>query len=73
MDDLDLPYLARQFDFSGGTIKNILLNACSIAIYEDELLGMHHILKAIRDEYIKTERIVDKNTWGEYGYLVDFV
>lgn len=73
VDDLDLPYLARQFDFSGGTIKNILLNACSIAIYEDELLGMGHILKAIKDEYIKTERIVDRNTWGEYGYLMDFV
>lgn len=68
VDDLDLPYLARQFHFSGGTIKNVLLNACSIAIYEEEILGMRHILKAIKDEYIKTERIVDRNTWGEYSY-----
>ena len=67
--DIDLAYLARQFDFSGGTIKNILLNACAIAVKEDTVLDMEHILKAIRDEYTKMERMIDNSIWGEYEYL----
>lgn len=69
-DHLDLPYLARQFDFTGGTIKNVLLNACAIAVSEDELLNMRHILKAVKNEYLKMDRIIDTAMWGEYAYLV---
>lgn len=69
-DSLDLPYLARQFDFCGGTIKNILLNACAISVCEDEVLNMRHILMAVRDEYLKMDRIIDMDMWGEYDYLV---
>lgn len=67
--DLDLPYLAKQFDFSGGTIKNILLNACAIAVSEEADLTMEHILKAVRNEYIKLERMIDSSIWGEYEYI----
>lgn len=67
---LDLPYLARQFDFCGGTIKNILLNACAISVCEDELLNMRHILKAVKAEYLKMDRIIDTSMWGEYAYLI---
>lgn len=69
-DHLDLSYLARQFDFTGGTIKNVLLNACAIAVCENEILNMRHILKAVRDEYLKMDRIIDTAMWGEYAYLV---
>lgn len=69
-DNLDLPYLARQFDLCGGTIKNILLNACAISVCEDEVLNMRHILMAVRDEYLKMDRIIDMDMWGEYDYLV---
>ncbi len=69
-DHLDLPYLARQFDFCGGTIKNILLNACAISVCENEVLNMRHILKAVRDEYLKMDRIIDADMWGEYAYLI---
>lgn len=69
-DQLDLPYLARQFDFSGGTIKNILLNACAISVCENEILNMQHILKAIKAEYLKMDRIIDTSMWGEYAYLI---
>lgn len=69
-DQLDLPYLARQFDFSGGTIKNILLNACAISVCENEILNMRHILKAIKAEYLKMDRIIDTSMWGEYAYLI---
>lgn len=70
VDDLDLPYLARQFEFPGGTIKNVILNACAIALYEEENLNMLHILKAIQNEYIKMERTVNSSTWGEYAFLL---
>lgn len=69
-NQLDLPYLARQFDFSGGTIKNILLNACAISVCENEILNMRHILKAVKAEYLKMDRIIDTSMWGEYAYLI---
>ncbi len=69
-DQLDLPYLARQFDLSGGTIKNILLNACAISVCENEILNMRHILKAVKAEYLKMDRIIDTSMWGEYAYLI---
>ncbi|MCI8797519.1 MAG: ATP-binding protein [Dorea sp.] len=67
---LDLPYLARQFDFCGGTIKNILLNACAISVCENEILNMRHILMAVKAEYLKMDRIIDTSMWGEYAYLI---
>ena len=68
--ELDLPYLARQFEFSGGDIKNILLNACAAAICENEILHMRHILEAVKDEYRKMDRIIDASMWGKYAFLM---
>lgn len=70
-EDLDLDYLSRQFNFTGGVIKNIVYVACVIAIHEGTKLCMEHILRAIRAEYEKMERTVTKDMWGEYGYLTE--
>lgn len=68
-DDLDFDYLAEKFEFSGGTIKNVVLNACAIALYEGKPLNMLHILKSTKSEYQKIGRNVDRTFWGEYGFL----
>lgn len=69
-ETLDFEFLANEFEFSGGTIKNIFLNACVIAAELGEPLKMKHILNSVRDEYIKTDRMVDRSMWGKYGYLM---
>lgn len=68
---LDLDFLAGQFDFTGGMIKNAVWGACVEALYEKEKLNMSHILSAVKREYEKMERAVSADLWGEYGYLME--
>ncbi len=68
---LDVEYLARQFELTGGMIKNVIQCACIAALYEKRPLGMEHILGAVRMEYEKLERSVTADLWGEYGYLIE--
>lgn len=68
---LDVGYLAKQFEMSGGMIKNVIQNACVAALYEGKPLGMTHLLRSIRMEYEKMERNVTADLWGEYAYLME--
>lgn len=70
-EKIDLPYLAEQFAFSGGVIKNVIQSACISAVYEERPLCMEHVLRAVRMEYEKLERSISPQMWGEYGYLMD--
>lgn len=69
-EELDLDYLAEQFDLTGGMIKNVILNACVTALREQSVLGMRQVLLAIRTECEKMERSLGEEVWGEYGYLL---
>lgn len=68
---LDIAYLAKQFEFSGGMIKNVVLSACVMALYEKKQIDMAHMLRAVRAEYKKMEWAVSGDMWGEYGYLME--
>lgn len=72
-EKLDLDYLAARFDFTGGIIKNVIYTACVIAVHEQKKLCMEHLLNAIRAEYEKLGLPVTKDTWGEYGALLEGV
>ncbi len=69
-ENLDLDYLAKQFDFTGGIIKNIIYVACVMAVHDNKKLCMEHILYAVRAEYEKLERPIVKDMWGEYGEII---
>ncbi|MCM1538846.1 MAG: ATP-binding protein [bacterium] len=70
-EEIDTDYLAEQFAFSGGVIKNVIQNACICAVYENRPLCMEHVLRSIRMEYEKMERNMTPGFWGEYGYLME--
>lgn len=69
-EELDIDYLASQFEFTGGMIKNVALSASVAAVYEDNRLNMEHLLQAVRAEYEKMEWPVTAEMWGEYEYLM---
>lgn len=69
-EPLDTDYLAVQFEFTGGMIKNVILNACVMAVHAKKQLCMELLLQAIRAEYEKMEWPVSVGMWGEYGYLI---
>ena len=68
--DVDLDYLARQFEISGGSIKNIALAAAFMAAGEGGTVGMRQIVRAVRYEMAKQGKIMLKEEYGEYGYLL---
>ena len=69
-EELDINYLAAQFEFTGGMIKNVILSASVAAVYEKNRLSMEHLLQAVRAEYEKMEWPVLAGMWGEYEYLM---
>ena len=69
-ESLDLDFLAKQFDFSGGIIKNVVYTACVMAVHDRKKLCMEHVLNAVRAEYEKMERPVTREMWGKYGELL---
>ena len=69
-EDVDLDYLARQFSITGGSIKNIALVAAFMAARKDVPVGMEHILRATQFEMAKQGKIMLREDYGEYGYLL---
>lgn len=69
-EDVDLDYLARQFSITGGSIKNIALVASFMAARKDVPVGMEHILRATQFEMAKQGKIMLREDYGEYGYLL---
>ncbi|MDE7273910.1 MAG: ATP-binding protein [Lachnospiraceae bacterium] len=69
-EELDIDYLSKQFDFTGGIIKNVVYAACVMAIHDRRKLCMEHVLSAVRAEYEKLERPVTREMWGKYGELM---
>jgi hypothetical protein len=65
-DDLDLPFLARQFELTGAHIRNILLLAGCYASGESQPITMRHLVRAIAREYIKIGKPLTKGLFGSY-------
>ena len=70
-NDIDLHFLAENFELSGGYIKNIVLSAVFRAAREDRPLGMRHLLNAAVNEMRKNEMVVVRERLREYQDLLD--
>lgn len=70
LEDVDFDYLSRQFELSGGSIRNIALVASFLAARENEAVGMRQIVQAVRYEMKKQGKIMLTEDYGEYGYLL---
>ena len=64
--DIDIDYLAGNFELSGASIKNIALNAAFMAASRQEITGMEHIMEALQQEYEKSGKILGKAELQEY-------
>ncbi len=68
---VDLEYLARQFELSGGGIKNIAVAAAFMAAAEDAPVSMGHLVQAVKYEMAKQGKVMRREDYGEYGFLLD--
>jgi hypothetical protein len=61
--ELDLDALAG-LELSGGSIRNVALNAAFLAAADGGRVEMEHVLRAGRREYMKLDRLVTESDFG---------
>jgi SpoVK/Ycf46/Vps4 family AAA+-type ATPase len=67
--DIDLPLIAKQFDFPGGHIRNIALRAAYLAAHDGESIDMSHLVRAVRREYQKLGQVCVDDDFGDLRHL----
>jgi AAA+ superfamily predicted ATPase len=56
--DVDLEYISRRFELTGGNVRNIALGAAFLAADNGGVVSMDHVLHAMRREYQKMGKVV---------------
>jgi hypothetical protein len=64
-DDLDYDWLAQQLQITGGSIKNIVLNAAFFAAADGGVIGMDHILRGARGEFEKIGKLWNDKSFAQ--------
>jgi hypothetical protein len=57
--DIDFDTIARDYEVSGGEIRNSVLSAAFIAADEGVPMGLRHLKRGLRRELLKTGRVLD--------------
>jgi len=68
--DADLAFLARQFELSGGSIRNAVLAAAFLAAEEGPVIRMKHLIIATARELQKLGKLPSRSDFKEYADLV---
>jgi SpoVK/Ycf46/Vps4 family AAA+-type ATPase len=67
-EDLDLDFMARRFEISGGNIRNIALATAFLAAEDGACVKMKHLIRATWQEYQKMGKVVMEGEFGEYEH-----
>ncbi|MFS0518426.1 ATP-binding protein [Nostoc sp. UIC 10607] len=67
---IDYEFLATQFRFSGGNIKNIVLKAAFFAAAEGGCITMRELVRATWRESQKIGQAISKNDFGNYAEML---
>ena len=70
-ESVDLGFLARSFDLSGGNVRNIALTAAFLAASDQAPLSMAALIKATAREYRKLGRLTVATEFGQYHSLLN--
>jgi ATP-dependent 26S proteasome regulatory subunit len=62
--DVDLDRLAG-FELSGGNIRNVALASAFLAVRDDDVIGLRHVLAAVRREYQKMGQVLSTQQLAE--------
>jgi AAA+ superfamily predicted ATPase len=69
--DVDLGFLARSFDFSGGNITNVGLSAAFLAAEAGDPITMEHLVHATQRELEKIGKRSIREEFGRYYAFVE--
>lgn len=65
-EEIDFDFLAGQFRFAGGNIKNIVLGAAYLAAADGGRIGMSHLMRATSRECRKIGRVLKQEDLDKY-------
>jgi SpoVK/Ycf46/Vps4 family AAA+-type ATPase len=69
-DDVDFPFLARQFELSGGNIRNVALAAAFMAAEKGTAVSMSLLVLGVARELQKMNRLPARADFRDYYALV---
>jgi len=64
--DLDIDFMARRFEITGGNIRNIALSAAFLGAEDGGCVRMKHLIRATWQEYQKMGKVIVDGEFGEY-------
>jgi hypothetical protein len=64
--DVDFTFLARQFDLSGGNIRNVVTAAAFLAAEQSMPIAMKHLVHATGREYQKLGKLPSRTDFGDH-------
>jgi AAA+ superfamily predicted ATPase len=70
VDELDLVWLARRFEMSGGQIRNAVIHAAFLAASDGSNLTMTAAVRGVARELRKGGRLLKPSDFGQYHALV---
>lgn len=70
LGDIDLTFVAEQFDLAGGSIRLAALSAATMAAAHDGPVEMTDILRAVDGEMTKLRRRTNPHQFGRWGELL---
>jgi SpoVK/Ycf46/Vps4 family AAA+-type ATPase len=68
--ELDLDFMARQFELTGGNIRNIAVAAAFLAASDGQVVTMSQLVGATHREYQKMGKVMADGAFGDYGTLL---
>jgi SpoVK/Ycf46/Vps4 family AAA+-type ATPase len=69
-EDVDFAFLAKKFEIAGGNIKNVVMTAAFLAVEVERVVGMKHLVQALKYELQKNGKTVLKEDLGPYSALL---
>jgi SpoVK/Ycf46/Vps4 family AAA+-type ATPase len=69
-DDVDYPFLARQFELSGGNIRNVALSAAFMAAEAERPVTMNFLVLGVARELQKMGKLPARADFRDYFELV---
>jgi SpoVK/Ycf46/Vps4 family AAA+-type ATPase len=64
--DLDIDFMAKRFEITGGNIRNIALSAAFLGAEDGGCVRMKHLIRATWQEYQKMGKVIVDGEFGEY-------
>jgi len=68
--DVDLEFMARNFEMTGGHIRNIALMSAFLAAQEGHAISMAYVVQATHREFQKLGRLCIESEFGGYKHLL---